>query len=84
VNREARLAYFFEENLNNPFKDDVMVDLTIRDVPSRLLKEFMQRVVNPNHPGGISPAIKELMWTAIQKRKAKQSALISMENKSDL
>jgi hypothetical protein len=73
--REAKLVYFFEENLGNPFKDDVLVDLTIRDVPSRLLKEFMQRIVNERYPGGISPAIKELMWTAIQKSKEKQIQL---------
>jgi hypothetical protein len=79
MDKEAKLAFFFEDFLNNPLKDDMLVDLTIRDIPSRLLKEFMQRIVNERYPGGISPAIKELMWTAVQKSKERQAALTTTE-----
>jgi len=73
--REKQLLYFTEENRDNPFKDDVMVNLTVSGIPSRLLKEFMQRVVNERYPGGISPAIRDLMWLAVQKSKERQVEL---------
>jgi hypothetical protein len=73
--REKQLMYFGEENLRSPFKDDIMVNLTVTGIPSRLLKEFMQRVVNERYPGGISPAIKDLMWLAVQKSKERQVKL---------
>ena len=73
--KEKQLMYFAEENLNNPFKDDITVNVTVSGIPSRLLKEFMQRVVNEQYPGGISPAVKDLMWLAVQKSKERQVKL---------
>jgi hypothetical protein len=75
MQRETRLQYYFEENLGSPFKEDVMVNVTIRDVPSKLLKEFMEKVVNGRYPSGLSTAIKDMMWTAVQKSKEKQDPL---------
>jgi hypothetical protein len=75
MQRESKLQYCFEENLGNPFKEDLMVNVTIRDVPSRLLKEFMEKVVNGRHPSGLSTTIKDMMWTAVQKSKEKQDPL---------
>jgi len=40
--REKQLLYFTEENRDNPFKDDVMVNLTVSGILSMLLKEFLQ------------------------------------------
>jgi hypothetical protein len=64
-----------EENLNNPFKDDITVNVTVSGIPSKLLKQFMQRVVNEQYPGGISPAVKDLMWLALQKSKERPARL---------
>jgi hypothetical protein len=75
MQRETKLQHYFEENLENPFKEDVMVNVTIRDVPSKLLKEFMEKVVNGHYPGGLSTAIKDIMWIAVQKSKEKQVPL---------
>jgi hypothetical protein len=72
--RQKTLIHF----QNGEFKileNEMFVHLTIYDIPTSLLKEFMQRVVNPSYPDGISPAIKDLMWKAIQKRKEKQVPL---------
>jgi hypothetical protein len=44
----------------------------IFDIPTNLLEEFIKRVVNPRYPDGISSAIKDLMWKAVQKHKEKQ------------
>lgn len=73
--KEKQLMYFTEENLDNPFKDDITVNVTVSGIPSKLLKEFMQRVVHERCPGGISPAIKDLMWLAVQKSKERQARL---------
>ena len=75
MTREKQLFYYTEQNLDNPFKDDITVNVTVSGIPSRLLKEFMQRVVNERYPGGISPAIRDLMWLAVQKSKDKQARL---------
>ena len=73
--REKQLFYYTEENRDNPFKDDITVNVTVTGIPSRLLKEFMQRVVNERYPGGISPAVKDLMWLAVQKSRERQAKL---------
>ena len=56
-------------------RDDLSIDLTISDIPAGLIREFTQRIVRANYPGGISPAIKDLMWIAVQKSKEKQTPL---------
>lgn len=48
------------------------VNLTIYDIPEELIKDFMEKVVRPSYPGGISPAIKDLMWKAVQREKEKK------------
>ena len=75
MTREKQLLYFSEDNLNNPFKDDITVNVTVSGIPSRLLKEFLQRVVKERYPGGISPAVKDLMWLAVQKSRERQAKL---------
>ena len=57
------IGYLVEDG---KFKDDMFVNVTIMNVPSSLLKEFAQKVVNP-YPGGISDAIQDLMRKAVQK-----------------
>jgi len=37
-----------------------------------LLHEFSEYVVKPLYPGGISPAIKDLMRKAVQEQKQKE------------
>jgi len=48
------------------------VDVQIRNVPRKLLSEFEDVVVKPNHPGGRSEAIRDLMRRAIQEQRAKE------------
>ncbi len=64
-----RMPIHFQNGEFEVLKNEMFVHLTICDIPTSLLKEFMQRVVNPNYPDGISPAIKDLMWKAVQKCK---------------
>ena len=46
--------------------------LTIYDIPAELLHGFSEYVVRPFYPGGISPAIKDLMRKAVQEQKQKE------------
>jgi hypothetical protein len=48
---------------------DLFVNITIQKIPANLLKEFMDKVVNPTYPGGIGAAIKDLMTKAVQEAK---------------
>jgi len=48
------------------------VNLTIYDIPEELIEDFMEKVVRPSYPAGISPAIKDLMWKVVQKEKEKK------------
>jgi hypothetical protein len=73
----------FHVNVNNPkmrrqnvstwleeiSRRDLFVNITIQKVPANLLKEFMDKVVNPAYPGGVGAAIKDLMTKAVQEAK---------------
>ena len=46
-------------------KQDVLVNITLRHVPSDLLLEFTRKVA-ANYPGGMSEAVRDLMRRAIE------------------
>jgi hypothetical protein len=48
--------------------EETYVNITLYGVPGSLVKEFMQKIVRPNHPGGISPAIVDLIRKAVQQQ----------------
>ena len=53
-------------------KNDILVHITIYNVPASLVKEFTQEVVRPSYPRGISDAIQDLMRKAILEQEARQ------------
>jgi|APFre7841882590_1041340.scaffolds.fasta_scaffold128080_1 hypothetical protein len=53
-------------------EDDIYVKLTIQKVPSVLVREFAEKIAGPYYTGGISEAIKDLMWEAVQSQKLDQ------------
>jgi hypothetical protein len=55
-------------------KDDIHVSLTIHNVPGVLVREFAEKIAGPYCTGGISEAIKDLMWEAVQSQKLEQGA----------
>jgi hypothetical protein len=62
--QQKRLACF-QEIGNKRYADDMFVSLTIYDVPESMLIEFCKKIVQPNYPGGVSDAIKDLIQKAI-------------------
>jgi hypothetical protein len=55
----------FQEIGNKSYDSDLSVHLTIFDVPAGLLRDFCKKIVQPNYPGGVSDAIKDLIQKAI-------------------
>ena len=66
---KQKVLPLFIANERIPLRDDLLVHLTVYDIPSVLLREFCTKVVNSGYPGGISDAIKYLMWRAIEAQK---------------
>ena len=66
---DGPLDKFLEDEDRKP--GDSYVNLTIHHVSSSLLNDFAKFVVQPHYPGGISPAIKDLMRKAIKEQKQK-------------
>jgi hypothetical protein len=70
--KEKQVTLFVQKNEYNKVKDDMLVHITIYNVPASLVKEFTQEVVRPFYPRGISDAIQDLMRKAILEQEAKQ------------
>ena len=47
-------------------------DITIRNIPRKLLAEFDEKIVKELFPGGRAEAIRDLMRKAIQEQHAKE------------
>jgi hypothetical protein len=69
-----------EKWLWQPAKESDFANVTIYNISASLLREFMEKVVDPNYPGGISPAIKGLMEKAIEEQKQKGKEEHAPEN----
>ena len=48
-----------------PSQEKEFVNITIYAVSATLVKGFIEKIVKPNYPGGISPAIVDLMRKAV-------------------
>jgi hypothetical protein len=46
-------------------ENGLFVDLTFRNIPASLLKEFALQVVRPYYSGSLSEALKDLMQKAV-------------------
>jgi len=66
--KQAKLLSCQQVEINLP-RDDMYVTMTIPRVPAFLVKEFAEKVAKPYYTGGISEAIKDLMWQAVQTQK---------------
>ena len=63
--KQVQLVTFQEVNAKLPI-DDVYVKLTVCDIPSVLIKRFVEKIVQPHYHEDISEALKDLMWRAVQ------------------
>jgi hypothetical protein len=70
--RQKRLVRF-QEIGNKRHDDDMFVDLTIYDIPASLLKEFGEKIVQPQYPSGVNEAIKDLIRKAVLEERLSRS-----------
>ena len=61
-------------------KKDLLVDLTLHNISTELLKEFALRIVKPYFGGNMNRAIRSLMEKAVEEETIVNKALI-MKNK---
>jgi len=76
--RQKRLAVFQEVD-DKSCDDDMFVDLTIYDVPARLLREFGEKVVHSSYPGGVNEAMKDLLRKAIMEQSSDKTGRIEKQ-----
>jgi hypothetical protein len=62
-----------------PWKQEGTVNITIYDVPEGLLRELVEKVINPDYPGGISPAIKDVILKAVEERKRQEARIATVK-----
>jgi hypothetical protein len=46
-------------------EDDLLVDLTLNQVPASLLSEFAEKIVHPYYKGNLNAAIQDLLHKAL-------------------
>ena len=69
--------------MQSKLQQDLILSLTIHDIPEGLLQDFMELVVNSYYRGGVSEAIIDLMQKAVRERKEQLSEMSAQLNSSD-
>jgi tagatose-1,6-bisphosphate aldolase non-catalytic subunit AgaZ/GatZ len=49
-------------------EEEVLLDLTMHDVPATLISEFVQKIVTPYYNGNLNMAIKDLINKALSEQ----------------
>ena len=49
-------------------EDDLLVDLTLHDVPASLITEFAEKIVRPYYNGNLNAAIQDLIQKALSEQ----------------
>ena len=61
-------------------EEDLLVDLTFHNVPPSLLKEFSEKIVQPNYGGSLNMAIVDLMQKALSDQEFFNSHIVAVRN----
>jgi len=51
-----------------PTESDLLVDLTLHDVPASLISEFAEKIVRPYYNGNLNVAIQDLIHKALSEQ----------------
>ena len=51
-----------------PTEADLLVDLTLHDVPASLISEFAEKIVRPYYNGNLNVAIQDLIHKALSEQ----------------
>ena len=63
-----------------PAEDDLLVDLTLHQVPASLISEFAEKIVGPYYKSNLNVAIQDLINRAITEQDFVLSHIIHVRN----
>ena len=63
-----------------PTEDDLLVDLTLHDVPASLISEFAEKIVKPYYNGNLNAAIQDLIHKALSEQDFVHSHITHVRN----
>ena len=63
-----------------PTEDDLLVDLTLHDVPASLISELAEKIVRPYYNGNLNAAIQDLIHKALSEQDFVQSHITHVRN----
>jgi hypothetical protein len=65
-------------------EDDLLVDLTLHNVPASLLSEFAEKIVTPYYAGSLNAALQDLMHKTISEQNFILSHITHIRSKTTL
>ncbi len=63
-----------------PTEDDLLVDLTLHDVPASLISELAEKIVRPYYNDNLNAAIQDLIHKALSEQDFVQSHITHVQN----
>jgi hypothetical protein len=64
-------------------ENDLLVDLTLHDVPASVLAEFAEKIVHPYYTGNLNAAIQDLIHRALEEQDFVHSHITHIKTGSD-
>ncbi len=61
-------------------EDDLLVELTLNNVPASLLAEFAEKIVRPYYDGNVNAAVQDLLHKAIAEQDFVHSHITHIKN----
>jgi tagatose-1,6-bisphosphate aldolase non-catalytic subunit AgaZ/GatZ len=61
-------------------QEDLLVDLTLHDVPASLIAEFAEKIVRPYYSGNLNAAIQDLIIKALSEQEFIHSHITHIKN----
>ena len=64
-------------------ENDLLVDLTLHDVPASLISEFAEKIVRPYYNSNLNAAIQDLIHKALSEQDFVQSHITHVRNAAE-
>jgi len=61
-------------------QEDLLVDLTLHDVPASLITEFAEKIVRPYYSGNLNASIQDLIIKALSEQEFVHSHITHLKN----
>ena len=78
--REPKWLHMKTKTALLPTEDDLLVDLTLHDVPASIISEFAEKIVRPYYDGNLNSAIQDLIHKALSEQEFVHSHITHLRN----